>query len=125
MPSYHDLVQVARELKSSLNGRAFMTMDRIAITERLREVPGSEHTRLKSALSEDLETALLEQGVRCFPSLKTTTTGDRIRLFHPGTVVASLVDILAHPSSQTDRELADVTKKVKGEWNWESGEVSP
>jgi hypothetical protein len=120
MVSYPDLVQVARELKSQLNGRAFMTVERFRITEMLRENPGSENTRLKSAISEDLEKALLEQGVRCFPSLRQTTTGDRIRLFHPGTVMASLVDMLAYPSPQSDRELADVTKKVKGEWNWQT-----
>ncbi len=125
MLSYPDLVQVARELKARLNGRAFMTLERFDITELLREYPGSENTRLKSALSGDLETALLEQGVRCFPSLKATTTGDRVRLFHPGTVVASLVDMLAHPSPQTDKELADVTKKVKGEWVWPSDGRAP
>lgn len=118
MLSYSDLVQVARDLKARLNGRAFMTMERFEITELLRENRGSENTRLKSGLSADLEQALLEQGVRCFPSLKSTTTGDRVRFFHPGTVVASLVDILSHPSPQTDGELADVTRKVKGEWQW-------
>lgn len=119
MPRRSHLVRVARDLKQKLNGQAWLTIDRMEITGLIRAASGEGGTRLKSALAGDLEHALLEQGVRCHPSLQHTTTGDTVRLFHPGTVIASLVDILSHPDSGTDRELAGVTKKVKGDWNWQ------
>ncbi len=118
MPTRSHLISVARQLKQSLNGKAFLTIDRREITELLREVSGEETTRIKSAMGAELEMALLEQGVRVFPRIQETTTGDVVRLFHPGTVIASLVDILTNPDHSTDKELAGVTKKVKGLWNW-------
>lgn len=118
MPQYGDLVQVAKTLKQRLNGKAFETMPRFEITEILRKVSGEDATRLKTAMAQDLEYALLEQGVRVYPKLQDTTTGDNVRLFHPGTVVASIVDMIMYPSQTTDKELAEVTRKVKGLWDW-------
>lgn len=116
MPSRHHLTVVARQLKTLLNGKAFLTIGRTDITKRVREVSGEDTTRLKSEMASDLEIALLEQGVRCFPTLKETTTGDTIRLFHAGTLLGHLTDLLVHPSPETDRELGDVLVKIKGKW---------
>ena len=119
MPNYGHLVQVAKQLKQELNEKAFMTLPRSEITERLREVSGEDTTRIKTTMAGDLERAMLEQGVRAYPSLQETQAVDNVRLFHPGTVVASLVDMLMHPSDPTDKELANVTSKVKGLWDWD------
>jgi hypothetical protein len=112
------LAQVARNLKRELNGRAFLTIARTDVTRELREVSGEDTTRIKSQIAEDLELVLLQQGVRCFPSLQETTTGDTIRLFHAGTILGSLVDLLIYPAKDTDRDLGDMLKKIKGQWNW-------
>ena len=118
MPTRNHLIRLSRELARELNGHAFRSMPRMDITEKLREISGEETTRMKAELANNLEMELLKQGVRCFPPLAQTTTGDTIRLFHTRTVVASLVDMLTNPGPETDRELGHVTKKVKGLWNW-------
>jgi hypothetical protein len=114
------LIQVARELKKRLNGHAFHTMKRGDVTQLIREVSGEETTRLKNQMSSELERALLEQGVRCFPSLDPAVTGagDNVRLFHAGSLTGHIVDMLLYPSAETDRELAEAITKFKGRWNW-------
>ena len=119
MPTYNHLVSVARRLKRKANGHAFLTIPRREITEMLREVSEEETTRIKAGLSEQLERALFEQGLRAFPRIQDTSTDDTIRLFHPGTVVADLVDVLIHPDASTDKELAEITNKLKGRWDWD------
>ena len=118
MPTRDHLARVARALSQELGKSAFRSIERMKITEKLREVSGEETTRIKAELAKNLEMELLYQGVRCFPPLDQTSTSDTIRLFHTRTVVASLVDMLTNPGPETDRELANVTKKVKGLWNW-------
>ncbi len=118
MPTRDHLARVARALTQELGSNAFRSIARMEITEKLREVSGEETTRIKAELAKSLEMELLYQGVRCFPPLDQTSTGDTVRLFHTRTVVASLVDMLTNPGPETDRELGHVTKKVKGLWNW-------
>jgi len=64
----------------------------------------------------NLEHALLNQGIRCFPGFSETTTGDNIRLFHAGTLLGEFVDMLVYPSPETDREIAHALTKFKGKW---------
>lgn len=116
MPNRHHYTVVARELKRRLNGKAFETIARTDITDLLRTVSGEETTRIKSNIAGDLGHALLEQGVRCYPSLENTTTGDSVRLFHAGTVLGELVDLIVHPTAETDRYLGNILTKVKGQW---------
>jgi hypothetical protein len=121
MPTRHQLTAVARKLKTHLNGKAFLTIPRMEITELLREMSGEDGTRIKSSMADDLQLALLEQGIRCFPSLAATTTGDTVRLFHAGTVLGNLVDILVHPSTEADHDLGTMLTKIKGKWEWTTG----
>lgn len=125
MPSRSDLATVARDLKSQLDGQAFLTIERTEITQKLREVSGEDTTRLKSVLAAKLEQLMLEQGLRCFPSLRETTTGDTVRLFHAGTLLGNLVDLLVHPSRETDKELGAMLKKIKGQWVWSTAPIVP
>lgn len=118
MPTRHHLTVVARQLKGRLNGKAFLTIPRVDVTELLREVSGEETTRIKSVIGSELDLALLEQGVRCYPRFAETTTGDTIRLFHAGSVLGSVVDLLVHPSMETDKDLGDLLVKIKGNWKW-------
>ena len=125
MPTRTHLAKVARDLRYHLNGKAFLTIPRTEVTQMLRDVSGEETTRLKSVLASDLERLLLEQGVRCFPSLAETTTGDTVRVFHAGTVLGNLLDLLVHPSRDTDQELGAMLKKVKGQWKWSTAPLVP
>jgi hypothetical protein len=61
---------------------------------------------------------LVTQGVQVYPSLEETTTGDTVRLYHAGSVLGQLIDVIVYPDPGTDKELGDVLKKVKGKWNW-------
>ncbi len=108
---------VARELRKRLGNQAFYSVPRSDITELVRQVSGEETTRVKSVMGQELEQALLEQGVRCFPSL-AETSAESVRLFHAGRLTGVLVDILRHPSPQTDKKLAETLTKLKGRWNW-------
>lgn len=117
-PSRHHLSIVARQLKARFNGRAFLTIQRMEVTNMLREVSGEETTRIKSGIAGDLERVLLEQGVRSYPGFADTTTGDTIRLFHADTMLGHLIDLLAYPSTETDTELGVVLTKLKGKWIW-------
>lgn len=121
MPSRHQLTSVARKLKTRLNGKAFLTLPRMDITELVRETSGEDATRIKAGIAADLEVALLEQGIRCFPTLTSTSTGDTIRLFHAGTVLGNLVDLLIHPSVEADSDLGAMLTKIKGKWEWSTG----
>lgn len=67
-------------------------------------------------MAEELERVLLNQGVRCYPSLTDTTTGDTVRLFHAGTLLGTLVDLVSEPHADDDHDLADVLTKIKGKW---------
>lgn len=121
MATRQQLTSVARKLKTRLNGKAFLTLPRMDITELVRETSGEDATRIKAGIAADLEVALLEQGIRCFPTLTSTSTGDTIRLFHAGTVLGSLVDLLIHPSVEADSDLGAMLTKIKGKWAWSTG----
>jgi len=67
--------------------------------------------------------------VAVYPRLDETTTGDTVRLYHQGSIVAQLVDLIVYPSPAMDKELGAMILKVKGKWqyadhNGQSGEES-
>ncbi len=95
------------------------------ITELLRELSEQEGTRIKSQLANELEQVLLEEAIRCYPSLKDTTTGDTVRLFHAGTVFSNLINLLIYPSREDDKDLGDMLAKIKGKWKWSEAPVQP
>lgn len=108
---------VARDLKKRLGSRAFLTIYRPEVTQLVRDFSGEDSTRVKAVMGQELEQALLEQGVRCFPSLSETSE-DAVRLFHAGTLTGAIIDMLRHPAPETDRELAVALTKLKGKWDW-------
>jgi hypothetical protein len=118
MPTRTHLTEVARQLKKDLNGSAFVTVDRMEITRRLRLVSGEPTTRIKKLLAEQLTDALAAQGVLVFPPLGQTSTHDTIRLYHAGSLLGQIIDIVVHPDPSTDKELGGVLLKVKGQWKW-------
>lgn len=116
MITQSDLKRVARELKKRLGNRAFYTIQRFEVTELVRTLSGDDATRIKSVMGQNLEQALLEQGIRIFPAFSETGGADSIRLFHAGTVTSDFVDMLRYPSPNTDRELADAINRFKGKF---------
>lgn len=118
MPSKIHLAAVARELKRQLNGRAFLTIQRTDITALLRQASGEPTTRLKSTLAAELTGELMTLGVLAHPSLVTTTTGDTVRLYHAGSVLAQITDMVVEPDPGVDAQLAGVLSKVKETWRW-------
>lgn len=117
-PARNDYVLVARVLKKRLNGNAFLTIPRHEITDILRDVSGEEKTRIKSTVAKELTHVLLEQGLRCYPSIEETDTFDTVRVFRTGSVFGNLVDLIVHPSKDTDKDVGAMLKKVKGTWTW-------
>jgi hypothetical protein len=111
-------VLVARELKKRLNGKAFMTLPRHEVTEILRNVSDEPTTRIKSRVAYDLTQVLLEQALRCYPSIEETEMNDNVRIFRAGSVFGNLVDLIVHPSKDTDVDVGAMLKKIKGTWDW-------
>ncbi len=125
MPTRQHYIVVARQLRERLNGKAFLTVPRMEITQAVRDVSGEDTTRIKSVIAADLERALLEQGIRCYPSLAETSTVHTVRLFHTPSVLGNLVDLLVYPSIQTDKDLAEMLTKIKGKWKWATPTTPP
>lgn len=118
MPSRNDYALVARDLRKRLNGKAFLTIGRRRVTDILREVSGEPTTRIKSNVARELTQVLLEQGLRCYPGLEETNTFETVRIFRAGSMFGNLVDLIVHPSNETDRDVGAMLKKVKGTWDW-------
>lgn len=110
MPDRTHLKAVAWHLKRQLDGGDFRTIERMEITKLLREVSGEPTTRIKSHLAAQLTDALRDQSVQVYPSLEATTTGDTVRLYHAGSVLAQLIDTIVHPDPGTDRELRAILR---------------
>ncbi len=115
---YDDLLKVARSLRRELDrgNLAFKSFDRMELTRRLRSMSGEDATRIKQLLGGELEQAMSAQGLRCYPSLTETTTGDRIRVFRAGSVAGDLIDAVLVPSPDHDRDLATAVAKINGKW---------
>ncbi len=113
MPTESHLASVARQLSQKLREKEeFLTIPRQTITEMIRDVSGEETTRLKRRMGEQLETLLLEQGTRVYPSLQDTSTGDTVRMFRPRTTMAKIVDVVSRPDDSTDKKLKDIIAKL-------------
>lgn len=122
MPNRTHIEIVARRLRTELGTQAFMTVDRMKLTEMLRRVSGEPSTRIKRKLASDLTEALSDLGVDVYPPLTETTTGDVVRLYHAGSIVGQLVDLLTAPDSARDRDLGAMVLKIKGKWRFNSGD---
>lgn len=121
MPTHDHLIQVARSVRRDLDreSKAFKSMNRMELTQRLRQISGESNTRIKTAIiGPELERALYDQGLRCYPSLTETTTGDRVRVFRAGSAVGELIDAVLVPSPAHDHDLAEALAKFKGTWDW-------
>jgi hypothetical protein len=94
------------------------------LTERVRQVSRESTTRVKTAMGADLDRALSDQGLRCYPTIENTTTGDWIRVFRAGSAVSDLIDAILSPSEDHDRELMIALAKVKGTWDWNRDEAA-
>lgn len=115
-PTRAHLVKVAKQIKKELGSQPFITWGRLDITDLVREASGEDNTRLKAAMAADLEQALLEEGIRCFPLISATTSGDQIRFFHTGTTFGALVSLLQHPDHAEDATMLAVLGKVRTVW---------
>jgi hypothetical protein len=118
MPTHTDIVRVARELRNGLSTSAFLTVPRSEITSLMRQVSKEPTARIGSAVADDLTRALLNEGVLVYPALARTSTGEMVRLYHAGTMLAQLIDAIVEPDQGSDRYLGDTITKLKGKWQW-------
>lgn len=122
MPNAVHYDAVADSLYQKLDGHAFLTIPRTDITALLRAASGESRTRIKTKIAADIETAMQIRGLRCYPSLVGTGTGDLIRLFHDDTLMSQLLAMFTEPTPHTDKELGSVLRKIKGKWDWSKKE---
>jgi hypothetical protein len=121
VPTRTDLTNTAQLLKDRLGDRAFLTIERSAVTEILRDESGSPATQLKHRLAQALTDILCSQGIQIFPPLTATSSRDHVRLYRTGTLTADLVDVITNPDPGRDWYLADSLTKIKGKWAWAQG----
>lgn len=122
MPNRHDYLTLAKEIKRELdsNHLAFKSYARTDFTDGLRKISGEPNTRIKTGgVAKEIETVFAEQGLRIFPLLSETTTGDWVRVWRAGTLAAEMLDMVVNPGTRSDEELAEMATKVKGKWVWE------
>ncbi|OCB32795.1 hypothetical protein A9X02_24255 [Mycobacterium malmoense] len=112
-------MRIARELRNELSTSAFLTLPRSEITGLLRQVSKEPASRIGSAVANDLTHALLNEGVLVYPALARTSTGEMVRLYHAGTVLARLIDAITEPDHGSDQYLGDAITKLKGKWQWD------
>lgn len=117
-PSTAHLTAVARDLKRELNGHAFLTVTRMDITTRIRQASGESRTRLGSGIAIELTRELSEQAVQVHPPLTESSTFDSIRLCHAGSLLSRVQKVIVEPSPESDKELGDLLRKIKGQWEW-------
>jgi hypothetical protein len=119
MPNRTHYARVAKELRTKLDEdrMAFKTVSRREILDVLRDISGEPTTRIKSVVARDLAQVMLErEALRCFPSLEETDSLDNVRIFRAASVFGNLVDLIAHPSKEDDKEAGDILKKIKLTW---------
>ena len=118
MASKSDYRNLALSFKRDLDGLAFKSYRRVELTERLRELSGEGRARIStSKVADDIDDAFHSQGLRIFPRLQDMDTDDLVRVWRAGTR-AEMLDLLLLPGKSSDRELGNITKKIKGPWNW-------
>ena len=113
MSSYS--VMVARRLKAEIGG-GFKSLSRERVTAVWRDVAGDPTARMGRRRVEEVEQALLEQGVRCVPAL--SSGAGVVRLIRAGTLASDIAELVLNPSTENDRELARIVTKVKGRWDY-------
>ena len=119
MPNRSHYARVAKELRTKLDEdrKAFKTVSRREILDILRAVSGEPTTRIKNVVARDLAQVMLErEALRCFPSLEETDSLDNVRIFRAASVFGNLVNLIAHPSKDDDKEVGDILKKIKLAW---------
>ncbi|MFB7860056.1 hypothetical protein [Rhodococcus qingshengii] len=117
-PSTAHLTAVARDLKRELNGQAFLTLKRMDITTRIRQVSGEARTKLRPGMAAELTRELNEQAVQVHPPLTESSMFDSIRLCHAGSLLSRVQKVIVEPSPESDKELGDLLRKIKGQWEW-------
>ncbi len=118
MATRQHLVQTAQHFKNLLGNRMFRTVERMDFTTKLRETSG-ENNRIKDNVAAELSELLADHGVRCFPKLTDTERGDdTIRLYHSGSLLTTLIELIQYPSQEGDKQLGQVVSKIKGQWAW-------
>lgn len=121
MPSRNHYLTLAKQVRDDLDSKhlAFRSYPRREITEKLRKISGEPTTRIKQAgMAKEIEDVFRDQGLRVYPRLSETETNDDVRVWRAGTLAAEVLDLILYPGEGSDRELAGITQKVKGKWEW-------
>ncbi len=103
---------VAKAIKQRLGNRSHMTVSRSEITEEARRIANNSDRKVNGS---GMETALAREGLRIYPSLGGAKY---VRVLRLGTVADSVVNLVAFPTQANDKELRDLVKKSKNEWDW-------
>jgi len=121
MPSRNHYLTLAKQVREDLDSKhlAFRSYRRREITDRLRKISGEPTTRIKQAgMAKEIEDVFRDQGLRVYPRLSETGTDDDVRVWRAGTLAAEVLDLILYPGEGSDKELAGITQKVKGKWEW-------
>ncbi|GMU61118.1 MAG: hypothetical protein AMXMBFR34_28810 [Myxococcaceae bacterium] len=115
MASKDDYRQAAKKLKASLDEKhaAFMTFQLSAIEDALHGKAGTGSKASGNKSGAEMEAALLEEGLICYPPLTSPPTDGYVRLYRTGTMIANILNAIRYPGSGSDQDLANLITKVK------------
>lgn len=104
--------EVARRIKSKLDegNYSFITIGYSEVQSMYRDVAKYD-ARLSKSVREGLQEALLDFGIRVFPSLEDSD--EAVRFFRSNTILWDIVSNLRYPDSTSDARLASLIKKIK------------
>lgn len=112
MPTRTALEVVADQLADRVKKHGVHTMSRGEITTMIRTASGDDRARYGRLVGADLTEQLGLRGIICFPNIVDIGSGDAFRMYPARTGIGHLVDLILHPSTDGDREIAEAIKSL-------------
>lgn len=113
MPSKDQYVSVAKQVAEYLNafGLAFKTYNTKDLDGMIKAVAGEGARVSTKAVGDEIETAMLERGLICFPKVSDAQDG-YVRVYRSGTVAANLLQSFRYPGPSGDADLAALLRAL-------------
>lgn len=119
---YHKLAtSIAKDMDHA--GHAYTTKTRLEIATLLRNVTNQPRGKIGRNVADAIEAALQEKGLRVFPHINDTGPNDAVRIIRSASMINDILNAFLHPSTTTDKKLADLINTAKGHdlLKWKAG----
>jgi hypothetical protein len=113
MPSKDQYISVAKQVVDYLNafGLAFKTYNTKELDDMIKAVAGEGARVSTKAVGDEIESAMLERGLICFPKIAEAEDG-YVRIYRAGSVAANLLQAFRYPGPSGDSDLASLLRAL-------------